>query len=510
MKRLAPAIALAVLVLAATLASARPGGGQSYSGSGSSSSGRSSGSSSSSSDSGSSSSGSSYSSTGSSSHSSGGSTLSTGNGVGDFFGYVVLIVAGLIMLASMKERVSDQSAGYGLGSTLAPPTPVPVDRDDLLAALRERDPDFSLVLFEDFLFTLYAEAHRARHDAAALASLGGYLSDAAREKLAAQPGRVLAVAVGALSFRTPDVNAERAEVLVAFESNLHTELSAGPVTQYVEERWTLRRAAAARTVPVRGVRKFGCPSCGAPYRPADDGRCQSCGGIVSDGRFDWVVVRCSTETMEVRPNSFTGHAEEVGTSDLTVFQPFCSTRRQELTAADPAVTTESLDARLRLIAATLSQAWADQDLRAAQPFLSERLVAYMQYWIDEYKAQGLRNAVADPVVERVVVARVERDAHYDAVVLRFWASGGDYTEEVATRRVVGGSATVRRHYSEYWTLIRSAGVRGAPRADKACPACGAPLDVNMAGECAHCAAHITSGEFDWVVSKIEQDEAYRG
>ena len=67
-----------------------------------------------------------------------------------------------------------------------------------------------------------------------------------------------------------------------------------------------------------------------------------------------------------------------------------------------------------------------------------------------------------------------------------------------------------RVYSEYWTLIRSAGVQGAPRADQSCPNCGAPLTVNMAGRCEHCDADVTSGDFDWVLSKIEQDDAYTG
>ena len=67
-----------------------------------------------------------------------------------------------------------------------------------------------------------------------------------------------------------------------------------------------------------------------------------------------------------------------------------------------------------------------------------------------------------------------------------------------------------RRYSEYWTLIRSARARGTPRLDPNCPGCGVPLILNMAGECEHCGAHVTSGEFDWVLSKIEQDEAYRG
>ena len=31
----------------------------------------------------------------------------------------------------------------------------------------------------------------------------------------------------------------------------------------------------------------------------------------------------------------------------------------------------------------------------------------------------------------------------------------------------------------------------------------------MAGSCDFCQAHVTSGEFDWVLSRIEQDESYR-
>jgi hypothetical protein len=32
----------------------------------------------------------------------------------------------------------------------------------------------------------------------------------------------------------------------------------------------------------------------------------------------------------------------------------------------------------------------------------------------------------------------------------------------------------------------------------------------MAGSCEYCSVHVTAGEFDWVLSKIEQDDAYRG
>ena len=108
------------------------------------------------------------------------------------------------------------------------------------------------------------------------------------------------------------------------------------------------------------------------------------------------------------------------------------------------------------------------------------------------------------------VARVQRDRYYDAVTIRLWATGKDYVVSTDNGTVVRGSRTKERAYSEYWTLIRSATRRGTPRADRRCGSCGATLTVTMAGACEHCGSHVTAGEFDWVLSKIEQDDSYRG
>jgi hypothetical protein len=40
-----------------------------------------------------------------------------------------------------------------------------------------------------------------------------------------------------------------------------------------------------------------------------------------------------------------------------------------------------------------------------------------------------------------------------------------------------------------------------------CLSCGAPVSLNQIGECRYCKAAVTSGKFDWVVSRIEQDDA---
>ena len=43
------------------------------------------------------------------------------------------------------------------------------------------------------------------------------------------------------------------------------------------------------------------------------------------------------------------------------------------------------------------------------------------------------------------------------------------------------------------------------------PCCGAPLDnVSQTGVCGYCDTKITTGDFDWVLSRIDQCEVYSG
>jgi hypothetical protein len=132
------------------------------------------------------------------------------------------------------------------------------------------------------------------------------------------------------------------------------------------------------------------------------------------------------------------------------------------------------------------------------------------YSIATYRDQGLVNRLVDMRMTAQVAVRVVRDKYFDAVTFRIWATGKDYMERAATGELVSGSPSNERAYTEYWTLIRSAARRGETKTDGTCPNCGSPLDVGQAGECMHCKAYLASGDFDWVLSKIEQDDAYTG
>ncbi len=502
-RRLVPGIACAwtaallLLAFAALAAEARPGGGQGYSGGGSS---RSSGSSSHS----------------SSSSSSGGSSSTSRSGGGGGDSPTVIIVflcafvgmGALVVIAMVRSMWTDFSQKQSWDSSSCRQTDF-----GILGLVRQQDPDFSVVLFEDFTYALFARAHKARHSDAALAELSPYLTEDVRGHLLGRPpvgSPVRAAVVGSQRIASEVVDTKESRVTLFFEANLVVAAPGGELTQYVRESWHLRRPAGVRTRPWKGVRTFGCPACGAPLESGASSLCAACGQRVDDGRFDWMVRRIEVEKVETLPPSLTGTVEESGTDLGTVFSPGLATRRDALLSDDPAFTLEALQARLRLIFEELQKAWAAQDLSGVRPYVSAGLYQYLDYWVSAYRTQGLRNEVEGATLEKSQLVRVVRDACYDSLTFRIWGSGRDFTVRVTTGEVVAGSRTKDRKYTEYWTLIRGAKVRGAPRADRACPACGAAVKVGMEGNCAYCGALVTSGDFDWVLSRIEQDDSYTG
>jgi len=390
-----------------------------------------------------------------------------------------------------------------------------------LEAIRKLDPDFSVVLFEDFAYALYARAYQAHASRRDLDALAPYLSEAARQRIEQRRpvgAPVQGVVVGALrvvdlSLPQAGIPDARVAVVLEIESNMTLGMAGAEQTQYARERWRLVRSAAARTKPPQDVRTFHCPNCGAPFeasdRPGGD-RCSYCGEVVSGGRFDWSVESIDLLSLEERPPALTTTVQEVGTNWPTVFHADLPARRAELLRDDPAATDEALVARLQLIYNELNAAWTRLDLGGARPYVSDNLFDYLLYWTSAYQKQGLRNVLENMRLMESTPVKVVRDRYYDALTFRIWGAGRDYTVRQGTGDVVSGNPRADRFYSEYWTLIRGAGVKGAPRTERSCPNCGAPLDINMAGECEHCGAKITTGRFDWVLSKIEQDDSYTG
>ncbi len=420
-----------------------------------------------------------------------------------------LLIGWLIWSAYKQHRNKDWDSG----------PPVALKRAVSANELKRLDPEFSQVLFEDFAFRLFSTAQRARGSADTLGTVAPYVSELARQHLLQRtPGLpVQSAIVGAMRvFRvevpqTPvDANgiAMRVRIGVEYEANVTT----AEHTYYTVETWLFGREATRLSKAPGSSKEFPCPNCGAPWQSSETGtqKCASCREVVDNGRFDWIVEQISLASSDERAPTVTKEVPERGTDLATYRAADVDARWMELETDDPAITEQNLMARLNLIYKELNKGWSNNDLRAVRGLVSDGLFDYLQYWVDTYKKQGLRNQLTDMGITHTIVAKVTRDKWYDAVTIRLWATGKDFVVKGETGQLMRGSKTRPRPYTEYWTLIRSRSKKGAPIATPNCPNCGAPLKITMAGACEHCQAHITAGEFDWVLSKIEQDDTYRG
>jgi ribosomal protein L37AE/L43A len=381
-----------------------------------------------------------------------------------------------------------------------------------LHELRRFDPNFSEITFSDFCYSLYARAHHARGEGQ-LDQYGPYLSAGARNVLRTRAHGELRGVKGIVigSFRISDLhglNTPQVTVTVVYQANYTEVAPQGESAWYVKEQWTLERARDIVSPPPEKAKADHCPRCGAALQTRTDGACGYCGVKIESGAFQWYVRSISLLDRQTRGPLLTGTVDEVGTSLPTVWQPHFVDRLGEFNASHPGFDWDGFNQRAVAIATELQDAWTARDWERVRPLESESLFQMHRYWIDAYRRQKLRNIVAGFTIERVEPVKIDSDAFYESITVRLHAHGRDHTVDEAGQ-VVAGSAHKLRKWTEYWTFIRTRAAAGAD-ARLTCPNCGAPVRTGATGICDYCGGKLTTGTFDWILSRIQQDEAYAG
>jgi hypothetical protein len=437
----------------------------------------------------------------------------------------IIVIGGVVYYFVKKDKTEPSACSSPAASGVVPTFGVETPKhrggfQQEFNQLRRFDPNFSEIIFTDFCYALYAKAHDARgRGPSALDQLSPYLSDATRQSLLQRnpPNlqSVIGIIVGSMQISdvkglaTPVVN-----VSVDFETN-YTELLADgnksrEMTYYMRERWLLERRRDVLSPPPAQAIALHCPRCGAALEKNVQGACNFCGAKIESGEFQWYVRGIQLLSREARGPLLTSDVPEVGTNYPTVLQPGLQNIRANFEHTHPEFTWNEFEARAALIFNELQAAWSTLGWERARPHETDSIFQMHRYWIEEYKRQNLRNALDACRITSMQPVKIKEDIFYNAITLRIWAEGYDYTVD-RNGKVVSGSKKKLRRWSEYWTFIRNRNAKPThSRADLNCPNCGAPLKVNVTGICEYCLGKVTSGEFDWVLSKIEQDESYAG
>lgn len=435
----------------------------------------------------------------------------------------ILVVAGIIFYFTRRRRAT-RFMGDAESVTLR--VAADPERQDQTASkrgfdqLRRFDPNFSEIVFTDFCYALYAKAHDARaRGAAGLDLFSPYLSAAVRNSLQQRNPQglreVKGIIVGSMAvtaiegLETPVVRVrlmfEANYTEVAEVNNAQTEMS-----YYVRELWELERKRDLLSPPPAQATALHCPRCGGPLQRDSVGACAFCGTKIDNGEFQWFVRNAALLSREARGPLLTSDVPEVGTDLPSVVLPNLEVVRAEFERDNPTFSWGAFEARAKLIFDELQAAWSTLNWERARPHETDNIFQMHQYWISAYKREGLRNILDQCAITAIQPVKISSDAFYNSITLRIWAQGYDYTVDKAGK-VVSGSKDRLRQWSEYWTFIRSKTAAAAPaRTELNCPNCGGPLKINASGICEFCGGKITSGDFDWVLSRIEQDESYAG
>lgn len=378
-----------------------------------------------------------------------------------------------------------------------------------LDGLRRFDPNFSEITFADFCYSLFARVHHAR-GADDLSRYTLYLSNGARRTLKSQNPdglrEVKGIVIGAFrilgmrGLETPQVT-----VTVEYEANVTEVAADGESSWYVREQWVLERKRDILSPPPEKAKADHCPRCGGALQTRTDGSCEYCGVKIDSGAFHWFVREIPSMSRESRGPLLTSNVPEQGTESPTRYQPHFADEKTAFEAAHPEFRWEEFRNRVHDLAVELQAAWTARDWERVRPLETEHLFQMHRYWIDAYKRQGLRNVVDDFQVTRIEPVKIDTDAFYESITVRIFANGRDYTVDERGKVVSGSNSDVRR-WSEYWTLIRTR--TAADKGKLSCPNCGAAVDAGQTAICPFCAGKIRGGAFDWVLSRIEQDEAY--
>jgi predicted lipid-binding transport protein (Tim44 family) len=386
-----------------------------------------------------------------------------------------------------------------------------------LDRLFAEDPNFSRPLFLDFVQLLYSRAQHARgsgdFDPVSPYFMPPMVEGMARDRETLSLVGVEGVIIGRSDILRIQVFPKRTNfITVEFESNFTERRGDAAIDFYAVERWTFRRKAGVLSKGPEEMRTLSCPGCGSPVELDPEGRCTYCSRAAGGGKFHWVVsnMEVHEKTKRIPPVVGGWSGAEQGLERPTVFQPEFSVVRKKFQARHAGFTWPAFSQRVQHIFSALQNAWTEQAFEKARPYESDPLFNAHRFWIERYKREGLRNRLEEIELEKIQPCRIETDAFYEAVTVRIFAKMLDYTED-AEGKVVEGSKKKKRKFSEYWTFIRRIGSKeGKKGKQDACPSCGAPVQVSMAGDCEYCGSKVTTGDFDWVLSQIEQDEAYSG
>jgi hypothetical protein len=189
-----------------------------------------------------------------------------------------------------------------------------------------------------------------------------------------------------------------------------------------------------------------------------------------------------------------------------IVQPRDNEIIQSIKEHDPEFSSERFLSWAEQVFVQLQYAWTERDWKKARPFESEELFNLHKMQLDEFIRNGTINVMENVCVNESFLCDYAAEDKYEFLTVFMNTRYNDYIIKEDTKKVIKGDP--KKEYNVQYKLKfkRSLGVQTGEMSNKSttkCPNCGAPVDVNAAGQCAYCGTVITDGEHDWVLCNMD-------
>lgn len=133
--------------------------------------------------------------------------------------------------------------------------------------------------------------------------------------------------------------------------------------------------------------------------------------------------------------------------------------------------------------------------------------------LQEQRDLGCRDQMEQLAVLELDLQQLELGPRFQVAHVRVEAEARDFRVDLHSGEPLEPGPHPLERFVEYWSLLRRDGARSveAPGLlEQRCPNCGASIEgEGRVATCGSCEALLRSGEHDWVLAEITQEEAWR-
>lgn len=155
----------------------------------------------------------------------------------------------------------------------------------------------------------------------------------------------------------------------------------------------------------------------------------------------------------------------------------------------------------------LQDSWMRKEWSTIRPFETDALFSMHERQLQQLIDRNHTNVIQNIGILHTEIMNYQEDEMNDTIDVKIEARFNDFIIDDYSQQVVQGNPNKEVYMTYVWTLIRKNGVltdtaKSELQASQ-CPNCGANVSVSQSGQCEYCDSVVTSGEYDWILSKIQ-------